>query len=455
MRSLQTVVLAGALAAQLVGIPHILEAQKKSATARPADNPRPAKLVTIRVVGSEKIPEADIIAYTGLQIGNVVGPQQFREAADRLGTCGAFDEVQYKYEPADSGYSLTFTVAESPQLIPVTFDNYVWFTDAELTENIRKTIPLFRGFVPSTGEMLQQVTDALQEILSAQSVKGTVRFEQEGGEDSPQLESSPSHGTFTIDGVDIRVREVNFPGASDADLPDLQNLAQLIRETAYHKAAVRSMAEASVGPLFAKRGFLKARIGEITTKLLNADPGAPEVRIEIPVEPGTQYSLATISWSGIKALPIEELQQVVTAKSGAPANAAQLQSDMDSVKAAYGRKGYLRVEMESHPSFNETERTLEYDVKVREGDIYRFKSIDLDGLDAATTAKLREEWKLREGEPFDSGYEREYLKAIRPMLAPNISISADKDIDDEAKTVEVSVHFITHTNKVVREKDKN
>jgi len=142
----------------------------------------------------------------------------------------------------------------------------------------------------------------------------------------------------------------------------------------------------------------------------------------------------------------------MSAKKGMPVDGLQLDTDLDRIRETYGRKGYLRAEVTVNPTFDDEQRTVAFDIQVREGDLYRFKSIDLDGLDRLTLAKLREAWTMREGEPFDAGYEREYIKAIRPMLAQNISVSVDNDRNDETKMVEVTMHFEIHANKVVREK---
>lgn len=450
MNTFRKLVIAGTLCAQTLGISSVALAQKARSSTTKAQQ---ARLVAVRVEGSKNLTDADVIAYTGLQIGEVVGPQQFSDAADKLSACGAFDEVRYRYEPAGQGYRVTFAVVDSQQLVPVTFDNFVWFSDAELNEQVRKTVPLFRGTVPTGGDMLQQVTDALQAFVASRGVQGTVRFEQEGGGDE-QGNATRTGVMFTVDGVEFKVRGVSFPGAAEADLQVLQKASRDIFDTDYHKKTVQSWAANYVQPFYAERGFLKASIGNISTQLINPDSKVPQVAISVPVEPGPRYSLAAVRWTGVKSLRVEELETLVTVKNGAVANSTQLQSDLDRVKAAYASKGYLRAELESRPSFNDAERMVAYDVQVREGDVYRFKGIDLDGLDSEKIAKLRAEWTLREGEPFDAGYERKYLETIRPMLAPNISVSVDKELDDEAKTVEVSMHFITHAAKIIQEKRK-
>ncbi|HYG99593.1 MAG TPA: POTRA domain-containing protein [Terriglobales bacterium] len=448
-----TIFIGGAILSQMVFIgPSISHAQRTSRTTKQETASQKAKLVAVHAEGSKRSIESDVIAYTGLKTGEIVGPEDFKQAADKLMACGAFDEVRYKYGPAGTGYTVTFTLADSEQFLPVAFDNFVWFSDQELTDKIRESVPLFRGAVATGGEMLQQVSDALQNLLAQRGIPGTVRFVQEGSFGVGDHEGAITGGLFIIDGVEINIRELKFPGTAQADGPMLQDALKSLLAMPYQRSAVRALANDNLHRLYAKRGFLKARVGEVSIELIGSNPREPEVVVNIPVEPGAEYTLSGIRWIGLKAFNTEDLQRLMSAKKGMPVDGLQLDTDLDRIRETYGRKGYLRAEVTVNPTFDDEQRTVAFDIQVREGDLYRFKSIDLDGLDRLTLAKLREAWTMREGEPFDAGYEREYIKAIRPMLAQNISVSVDNDRNDETKMVEVTMHFEIHANKVVREK---
>lgn len=433
---MQNIVLISILGSALFLSPGLALAQRNvRAAGKPSQ--QAASLVSLHASGSVRYPEADITAATGLKVGNTLTPQDFRTGADKLAASGAFEEVRYKYELAGTGYSVTYEVVDSPESLPVTFDNFAWFSDNELVNLVKQSVPLFHGEVPINGGMLQQVADALQAVLAQRGIAGTVRFLREETSDG-----NTGGGVFTIDGLNMRIRRVDFPGAPEDDGPMLGQTARLLIDKPYQRSVVRSFADASIRPLYLKRGFLRVTFGDAHVEVLNADTRAPEVAVKIPVIPGAQYRISQIEWAGNKAFYPEDLEAAVKLKTGSIADAIQLEADLHQVQALYGAKGYLRAATEVTPAYDEDRKVVRYTIHVREGGVYRFRSIDLQGIDKATIARLREEWTLREGEPFNNQYPREYIKALARLLPPNVSIEPSTEIDDEAKTVDYTVKLI-------------
>jgi outer membrane protein assembly factor BamA len=167
---------------------------------------------------------------------------------------------------------------------------------------------------------------------------------------------------------------------------------------------------------------------------------------------GAQYRIAEVTWEGAKAFYPEDLGKAMMLKAGAVADAMQLDEDLRKVLTFYGSKGFVRASANATPVFDDQQKAVSYMIHVREGAVYRFRSVELQGIDKASAARLREEWKLREGEPFDAGYPREYARAIGRLLPPNVSIEPRLEIDDESQAVDYTVRFIQHADKVIREK---
>jgi outer membrane protein assembly factor BamA len=82
-----------------------------------------------------------------------------------------------------------------------------------------------------------------------------------------------------------------------------------------------------------------------------------------------------------------------------------------------------------------------FDVQVSEEGQYKFASLSLTGLEPQVRDLVREEWKMREGEPYDPGYIKTFLSAALPLMKKGAVTKVEQDINDADKTVEVSVHF--------------
>lgn len=411
-------------------------------TARPI---KQAVLAGVHVSGSKRFSDADIAAAAGLTVGSTVGPADFQTAANKLVATGAFEEVGYKYEPAGTGYSVTFDVTDSDSFIPVTYDNFVWFSDQELNDAVRKRVPLFTGTVATTGEMVDQVTEALQAVVLERGINGEVSFTHEA-----RLGGSVDGGVFKIAGPTVHVRQMKFPGAAEADVPMLEEAAKGLLKAPYQRSIVGTFAELNLRPLYRQRGYLKVAFGEAETQLLDKDPQNPVVGLSIPVTPGAQYRISEIHVSGCKAFHPEDLEKAITVRPGGVANAVQLEKDAKAVVGLYNTKGYLRAAVTTDPVFDEAQHAVALEVRVQEGDVYRLGSVDITGMAKLTNARLREAWAMREGEPYDTSYEREYMKTVTPMLAANISVRMEKNINDKNHTVDVTMQFVVHANKVIK-----
>lgn len=441
--------------AVIAGVHGLVAGQGASRTST-RDSQAPAPLVAVHATGSQRYTEDDIATASGLKKGAIVRPPDFKAAADELVASGAFEEVRYRYEPAGTGYAVTFEVADAQEFLPVFYDNFVWFTDQQLTDAVHQKFPLFKGEVSTTDGMLEKVTDMLQGILADRGITGAVRFVQEGSFGRGKAEGKISGGVFTIDGLNVTVRRVEFPGAAARDLAELQKTAETLLKIPYQRSIASAFAEGNLHPVYARRGYLKAKFGAPELKLLKDDVNAPEVALTIAVQPGSQYHIDKMRWWGVRALHAEDLQRFMTVKPGEAADAPQIESDLDKVRTAYARKGYLKASIAAHTAFDDSDNTVSYEFAVQEGDVYRLHEVEVAGagLTKDTVARLREAWQLREGEPYDAGYERDYIKAVRAILAPNVTLEVNRDVSDENKTVDVNISFVAHADKVIREDTK-
>ena len=106
------------------------------------------KLLSIHVNGLDHFKQDQVIAASGLKIGQFAGEPEFQQAARKLGETGLFSNLTYKYQYSTAGCNLDMEVAENDKLVPITFDNFVWFSDDELIDLLRSRLPLFEGRVP-------------------------------------------------------------------------------------------------------------------------------------------------------------------------------------------------------------------------------------------------------------------------------------------------------------------
>lgn len=420
---------------------HPASAQKSFAQA-PASQ---RQLISITVTGNKRFSEAAIIAASGLQMGTVVTEDDFKKAATRLGAYGILSDVAYTYSFSSAGTKLELQVTEAPKFVPARFEDFVWFSDADLLKRIQERAPLFNGELPLTGRLADQVSDVLQALLVENSIPGHVEYERAGKQDGP-VDSI----VYKVSDVLIQIRDLDFVGAADADIPALKTAAQRIRDTEYSRSVLNALVQHQLIPVYLSRGYLKAAFGEPQTKVVKkpsaeSDEGPRNltiVDVTFPVVPGDQYNLKGLEWSGNHEFPTETLQKMVRAPTGEPANTVRLSDNLKDIQKLYGSRGYVTTTVKADADFDDAAKTVVIRLDVKEGPVFHMGDLEFRGLDNSLEAKLRNLWKIRQGEVFNAAYLSEYLPAARKILPANLDWDVASHVTANVKDKSVDVDLI-------------
>jgi outer membrane protein assembly factor BamA len=410
--------------------------EQASATAR--------QLVAIKVIGNKRFPEDAIAATTGLQIGAPVVEDDFKKAIRLIGDTGAFTDVGYSFSFSSAGTKLEIRVTEAQKFVPARFEDFVWFTDAEIRARIKEHVPLFDGQLPLAGRMTDEVSDVLQAMLVEGAIPGHVDFVKIGKEDGP-VEAI----AFKVSEVLVRIRKIEFTGAGEAVLPALEAAAERIPSREYSKSRLNLFVQRQLLPVYYERGYLKAAFGDPQPKPVKEarenDDGPRNqsfVDVTFAVTPGQQYKLKSIEWSGNHAFPTETLEKMVSLKPGQIANTARLSDDLKSVQTLYSSRGFMRESIKPEPQFDDGAGTVVIRLDVKEDVAYRMGDLEYRGLDNSLSDKLRNLWKIRPGDVYDATYLSEYLDAAHKLLPANLDWECTPHVTANVREKTVDVDLI-------------
>jgi outer membrane protein insertion porin family len=401
-------------------------------------SPSAFKLVSIEVTGSKRYPPAEIIAASGLQIGQTVSEADFKVASQHLGDTGAFRDIAYSFEYSPDGTKLELQLTDSDQFVPARFDNFVWQSDKELLKQLQERVPLFQGQLPVAGNLADQVSDALQALLIEHKINGRADYLRFAHGDGP-IEAFD----FSVSGPNIRIGNVEFTGAGPSELPLLQAAARKVQGGDYLRSVLRVRQDKDLLPVYLARGYLKAAFDDAQAKVVQQSPDETVVDVTFPVHPGFQYKLTNVQWTGNTVFPAGQLEALIHLRASEPPDAIQLANDLEAVRSLYGTRGYMAASVEPVPQMDDSQATVSYQLQVREGDLYHMGELEIQGLDTRTANRLEGNWQLRQGEPFDASYPdrfaKESLKVLSLQGEWNVSIHATPNEKD--KTVDVTVRF--------------
>lgn len=413
------------------------------------------KIKEIRVTGLKRYSQAEVLPVAGLAVGQTVSEDDLKEATNVLARTGVFSNLSYSYSTLAGTVKVTLDLEETTQLLAVRLDNFVWWPDEDLRAKLRARVPLYRDQLPVAGSLPDTVADGLQALLSERQLPGHVTYTRFGPEGHP-LEAFVYH----VEDIFVRIHSLDFPGAGTEEGPALQEAVkkQLLGKQ-YSAAQIAIIAKTDFRDVYESRGYLQVEFGAPTTTAPEpaksdhpvqtdepqadpaSDPGIVRVDVRLPVQPGPQFRMAAVDWTGNHVVSTETLQKTLSVASGSIADLPRLREDLKAAARLYGERGYVRVRQNLQAHLNPTAKTVSFTVEIVEGDIYHFGELTIDGVDAKTAARLRDRWSLRPGEPFDTSYEMTFMKETQNLLPQGRWSSAETHLDESDKTVDVVLRY--------------
>jgi outer membrane protein insertion porin family len=362
------------------------------------------KLDKIEFKGLERVKEEEALGKSGLTAGQTVSIDDVEAAANRLLESGLFNNLSYKIKGTTDKALLTFEVIERKWTMPVSFDNFVWFTDDELNAAVRRKLPAFDGTAPEAGGVTEQIRQALTELLAERKIEGTVQYDLSEDPSTHKV----SH-LFSVKGPGLRVCKLNYAGARAVPEEQLVTKSGGIFDTDYSRAYVGGFVESNLLPLYHERGYLRAAFSPPKVAP-EASPECKGVAVTMTVDEGSIYVWDKATWEGAEGLTAQELDAALGMRNREVANALKIAKGLDNVRKAYGRKGYIVARVRPETDFDDSARSVSYRFHVTEGPQYYMGDLTITGLDEAATNNLRGRWRLLHKEVYDEGYVEEFVK---------------------------------------------
>ncbi len=367
--------------------------------------PSPAStLKKVNVNGTERFATEAIGEASGLVIGQTVTRDDLQAAADRLGRLGLFRSVQYRFRTYADGVEVDFELEDAP-LLPVYFDNFPWWSDAELTAALKEAVVLFDGRAPSLGGIVDQIADTLQRLLASRGINAAVQHEVLGRPDG-----EGDMLMFSVAGEGLKIASLQFEDPQAGADQRLQFLGRELAGKPYSRFAIEIFVLEQARPIYLERGYLRVDFGKPLARFAG-DPsqGLTEVVVVIRVERGPVWRWGGVTWNGNRVLGSAELDGLVDLVTDAPANGLRVMSLWEKVRREYGRLGYLDTKVELQAAFDEVGPRVSYQVNITEGARYKMGELVITGLSLVAERKIREAWALQAGTQFDRTYFEEFL----------------------------------------------
>jgi len=359
-----------------------------------------------------------------------------------LSRLGTFSNVQYRFTTVPSGIKVEFQVVDAPAY-PVSFDNFPWFSDLELNAALKAAVVLYDGTAPGSGAILESMSEALVTLLATRGVHAEVVH---------ALVALPGSERrihqFHVEGPALKVESVEFTDAlAKNDHAIRERVADLIGKP-FSRSAIELFEFEQVRPVYLAHAFLRVKFGAISTGF-TGNPTKPlrdEILVVAPIDPGPAYTFSRITWTGNSVISSDDLQKLVALIPGQVANGNRIELTWEHVRNAYGKLGYLDLNLAPTPAYDDKAASVSYTVSVVEGPQYRMGELVLTGLSREGERRIRNAWNIARDAVFNSSIYEQFIASGILQAFVGLPVHYDKighflEKDPKTRRVDVLLDF--------------
>lgn len=403
------------------------------------------RLATMKFTGLNRFSESQAGKATGLQIGDPVTQAQLAAVVDRLAKSGAFDNVSFRYSSNGNALNVEFQVIEVSKLLPCVFDNFVWFSDAELDKALRSRVSFYAGGVPESGSTSEDVRVALRDMVRANGIPGDVTVIPS----IAGLGEPVSAFVYSVTGVAMPIRSIRFAGNAAIPAGSLQAASSQVIGGDYSVGYVSQFAGAGLVPLYRKEGYLRARFEKPEGKPLRSNDTGPvqEVAVALSVEEGPEFYWEKAEWTGNRVFTSEELDRLLGMKPKEVANQEKIDVGLTAVKRAYDTRGFIEAAVKPKEILDDTARLTTYDVAVDEGAQFHLGLVHFEGLPEVASKELIKSWQIKPGDVYDASYPSTFVSKVAIGKLKELGIektSATVNLKPEKQKASVDLNIVFH-----------
>ena len=357
---------------------------------------------TIQFKGDPEYTDQELLDAAGLKKGVTFTSAEMQDHASQLMDSGVFDNLTYKF----NGVDLVFTLVPAAQLFPMRLENLPLTPGKELDAQLHDRFPLYHGKVPVEGGLLDQVRQALEEMLAAKGISAAITATPFT---DPKLHKVAAI-SIAIASPPVEVGEIHLDTASSSLDPKAQEILAKLAGSAYDAEGSPNQIATYLGNFYHDQGYLEAEIHANPQGAPVITPEAIRIPFLVSVSPGPLYKLKSIQLAPGLAVAQADFDRQSTIHPGEIAGGQRLTEEWEFMARQYHNKGFMKASVHPDPSFDRAQGTVSFTVTVEPGPVYTMGKLTIENVSDDLRAMILAEWKMPAGAVFNEG-------AIRNLFA--------------------------------------
>ena len=362
----------------------------------------------IIVEGNQRIEPSTVESYLAIRPGDPYDPQKVDDSIKSLFATGLFDDVTIQAQ----GDALVVRVVENPIINRIAFEGNKRLDTAVLEAEIQLR--------PRVVYTRSRVQNAVNRILELYRRNG--RYAAKVEPKIIELDQNRVDLVFEIsEGPTTGVGGITFIGNNEFSDSTLRGVIQT-RESAWYRFLSTddtydpdrvSFDEELLRRFYNARGFADFQVVSTVAELT---PDGKEFYITFTLEEGPQYNFGEIKVeTTLEDLGTEQLVALAESLQGDVYNADLIESTIQALTDEIGRLGYAFVDIQPQLSRNLENLTIDVTYQINEGQRVYVERIDITGNLRTLDQVIRREFRLAEGDAFNSALLRRSQQRLRNL----------------------------------------
>lgn len=353
---------------------------------------------SIKVQGNKRVDDSTILYYIKTEAGKPLSRLQIRKDIEQIYSLGQFKDIQVDTQTAPEGLVVVFKVVEIPSIGDVKIVGNKKID----SEDIREKIGLKRGATFHD----QNVVESVEAINNLFHTKGYFFAEVK-----IDTELTPDNLVDVIiriqEGEKVSVEKIRFSGNATFKDKELRKQMETKEKTWFswlddsgvYQKDILKLDLFRVEAFYQDNGFLRVSVLEPKIEVNKKDQ---EIYITIAVVEGPRYKVDEISVKGDGTFTDEELYQAVQSKKGEWYNVSKTREDVLRISDLYSTRGFAYADVNPVTNINDEKKSVNLEIQIDKGKKVYVGEITIQGNVRTLDNVIRREFRLQEGDLFDS-----------------------------------------------------
>jgi outer membrane protein assembly factor BamA len=217
-------------------------------------------------------------------------------------------------------------------------------------------------------------------------------------------------------------------------------------------ARLKQILDGSLKLVYASKGFVGVTFPKVEAVPAKTNDG---VTLKIQVLEGPVYNVGSIRFRGTGMDP-EQVKSNIPFHPGQVFDAKKVDDFRIWLAHNLRQAGHLDASVTFDSDTDNSKRVVNLLYSVAPGPIYTFASLDVQGLDVASSPAVEQLWGEKQGKPFNPDYPDFFLKRVeeRNMFEHLADTHSDYTADPASHTVIVHLYFKGGKTKQERAKEE-